>query len=92
MANYKTGAQRYNDRIDKIFNEARRLEKERLARGEKPNPSLTSPEEGMRHGWLIKGRNVSKSPAKTKAIAKKKETKKEYYKRHWADLSKYENN
>lgn len=28
MANYKTGAQRYNDRMDKIFSEAKRLEKD----------------------------------------------------------------
>lgn len=33
-----------------------------------------------------------RSAAKHKALGAKKETKKEYYKRHWADLSKYENN
>ena len=37
----RTGAQRYNNRQDKIFDRARKLEKERLARGEKPNPNLT---------------------------------------------------
>ena len=28
MANYKTGSQRYNDRMDKIFEEAKRLKKD----------------------------------------------------------------
>lgn len=28
MANHKTGAQRYNDRMDKIFDEAKRLKKD----------------------------------------------------------------
>lgn len=42
MANYKTGAQRYNDRMDKIFATARQTERERLARGEEHNPNLSS--------------------------------------------------
>lgn len=37
----RLGAQRYNNRMDKIWEGARRLERERLARGEKPNPNLT---------------------------------------------------
>ncbi len=36
-----SSAQRTNARQDKIFEEARRLEIERMARGEKPNPNLT---------------------------------------------------
>lgn len=73
MANYKTGAQRYNDRMEKIFSNAHRMEKERLERGEMPNPSLTSPEEGKKHGWIIKGREVSK--AKKHEVAKKMSTR-----------------
>jgi hypothetical protein len=42
MANYKTGAERYNDRMSKIWETARKIERERLARGEAPNPSLTN--------------------------------------------------
>ena len=41
MANHTTGAQRYNARMNKIWQEARALERERLARGEDPNPNLT---------------------------------------------------
>lgn len=37
----KTAAERYNDRVDKIFAKARQLERERLARGEIPNENLT---------------------------------------------------
>jgi len=66
MANYKTGAQRYNDRMDRIFSNAKNLEKKRLSEGKKPNPSLTSPEEALKHGWIIKGRDVKK-----REIAKK---------------------
>lgn len=60
MANYKSGAQRYNDRMDKIMENARRIERERLEGGHEPNPSLTSPEEGRKYGWEIKGREVRK--------------------------------
>jgi hypothetical protein len=60
MANYKTGSQRYNDRMDKIMADARRIERERLARGEKPNPNLTSPEEARQYGWNIRGRDVTR--------------------------------
>ncbi len=42
MANYKTGAQRYNDRMDKIMQNARKIEDERIAGGKRPNPNLTS--------------------------------------------------
>ena len=41
MANYKTGAQRYNDKMNKIMDTARATEKKRIAAGEKPNPNLT---------------------------------------------------
>lgn len=44
-ANYKTGAERHNDRQNRIMDKARSLEKERLARGEKPNPNLTEVDE-----------------------------------------------
>lgn len=37
----RTSAQRYNSRMERIWREARRIEKERVARGEKPNPNLT---------------------------------------------------
>jgi hypothetical protein len=60
MANYKTGAERYNDRARKIFEDAKRLERERLERGEMPNPSLTSPEDARKYGWNIVGREVTK--------------------------------
>jgi hypothetical protein len=39
--NHTTGAQRYNKRKDDIFANAHRIESERLANGEKPNPNLT---------------------------------------------------
>jgi hypothetical protein len=41
MANHTTGAQRTNARQDKIWEDAKRIERERVARGEKPNPNLT---------------------------------------------------
>jgi hypothetical protein len=63
MANHKSGAERHNDRMDKIVAEARRLEHERLERGEEPNPSLTSPEEARKYGWEITGREVKKLQA-----------------------------
>lgn len=62
MANYKSGAERYNDRMSKIFENAKRLEKERLERGEMPNPGLTSPEIGRKYGWEITGREVKPLP------------------------------
>jgi len=49
--------------MDKIVAEARRLEHERLERGEEPNPSLTSPEEARKYGWEITGREVKKLQA-----------------------------
>lgn len=56
----RLGAQRYNNRMEKIFENARRLERERLERGEMPNPSLTSPEDAAKYGWKIVGREVTK--------------------------------
>lgn len=41
MIKTATGAQRYNARMEKIWETARALEKERIARGEEPNPNLT---------------------------------------------------
>lgn len=60
MANYKSGSERYNDRMHKIHEDARRLERERLKRGEMPNPSLTSPEDARKYGWEMTGREVRK--------------------------------
>lgn len=60
MTNYLTASQRYNNKLHKIFADAHKLEQERLKAGEEPNPSLTSPEEAKRYGWLIKGREVTK--------------------------------
>lgn len=37
-----TKAQRYNRNMDKIFADARHIENERIAKGERPNPNLTS--------------------------------------------------
>lgn len=39
----RTSAERYNRRMAKIWENARRLEAERIARGEEPNPNLTAP-------------------------------------------------
>lgn len=61
MANHKSGSERYNDRISKIYEDARRVERERLERGEMPNPSLTSPEDALRYGWKITGREVARN-------------------------------
>jgi hypothetical protein len=58
------GVIRYNNKMDRIMANARRIEKERLSKGEEPNPSLTSPEEAKKHGWEIKGREVKKIVAK----------------------------
>ena len=58
MANYKRAAERHNDRMERIYAEARQLEHERLERGEEPNPSLTSPEDALKYGWVIIGRQV----------------------------------
>jgi hypothetical protein len=52
MANHKSGAERYNDRMAKIWEDAKRLERERLKRGEKPNSNLTSPEEAQKYQAL----------------------------------------
>lgn len=60
MANYKSGAERYNDRMAKLFENCRRLERENLERGAMPNPSLTSPEEARKYGWEITGREVKR--------------------------------
>lgn len=56
----RLGAERYNNRMAKIFDDAKRLERERLARGEVPNPNLTSPEDALKYGWRIVGREVSR--------------------------------
>lgn len=68
--NTTTGAQRANNRMDKIFSNAKKLEQERLIRGEMPNPSLTSPEEAAKYGWNIKGREVTKLPSAQKTTLK----------------------
>lgn len=39
---HMTGVQRYNARMEKIWEDARKLEAERLAKGERPNPNLTA--------------------------------------------------
>lgn len=41
MSNHTTGAQRYNAMKDKIFDTAHKIERDRIAKGEKPNPNLT---------------------------------------------------
>jgi hypothetical protein len=46
--------------MSKIWESARRLERERLERGEMPNPSLTSPEDARKYGWEITGREVKR--------------------------------
>lgn len=58
MIKTRLGAQRYNNRMAKLFDDARQLERERLERGDMPNPSLTSPEEALKYGWEIQGREV----------------------------------
>ena len=59
-ARRKTASERYNERMHKLFEQARRLEHERLERGEMPNPSLTDPETALRYGWVITGRDVKR--------------------------------
>jgi hypothetical protein len=61
MANYKTGSERYNDRVDKMMADCRRIERERLERGEMPNPSLTDPETALKYGWVMVGREVKRA-------------------------------
>jgi len=56
----RLGAIRYNNRMEKIMEDCRRLERERLERGEMPNPSLTDPETARKYGWEITGREVKK--------------------------------
>lgn len=56
----RLGAVRYNNRVDRLMADCRRIERERLARGEMPNPSLTSPEEARKYGWEIVGRTVTR--------------------------------
>lgn len=51
----------YNDRMRKIWDDCRKLERERLERGEMPNPNLTSPEDALKYGWIISGRNVTRA-------------------------------
>ena len=46
------GAQRYNNKMDRAFADAKRIEQERLRAGEEPNPNLTSPEEAKKYGWV----------------------------------------
>jgi hypothetical protein len=46
------GVQRHNNRMDNIWNDAKELERKRVAAGEEPNPSLTSPEEAAKYGWV----------------------------------------
>jgi hypothetical protein len=54
----RLGAERYNNRMAKIYTDAKQLERERLEHGEMPNPSLTSPEDALKYGWKIAGREV----------------------------------
>jgi hypothetical protein len=54
----KSKAERYNDRMEAILDTAKRLECERLKRGEMPNPGLTSPEKARKYGWKITGREM----------------------------------
>jgi hypothetical protein len=65
MANHKSGSERYNDKMAKIFENAKHLERERLKRGEMPNPGLTSQEDARKYGWEITGA----WPAKVTRIA-----------------------
>ena len=60
MRRQKTKSERYNDRMAKIYEDCRQLERERLERGEMPNPNLTDPETARRYGWEIVGRDVKK--------------------------------
>lgn len=60
MANHKRSSERYNDRMSKLYENARRIERERLERGEMPNPSLTSPDDARKYGWEIVGRKVTR--------------------------------
>jgi hypothetical protein len=55
----RLGAERYNNRMDKILENTRRLERERLERGQMPNPSLTDPETARQYGWHMVGREVT---------------------------------
>ena len=41
MIKTRLGAIRYNNRMDKIWNECKRLECDRLSQGEEPNKNLT---------------------------------------------------
>ena len=51
MANYLTGSQRYNNRMDKLWDRCHRLEKEILEKGGEPNPNLTDHATAARYGW-----------------------------------------
>lgn len=71
MANHTTGAQRYNNRMDKIMSNARDIESKRLSQGHAPNPSLTSSEVAKKHGWERKGNWGEFTKAKSKALKSK---------------------
>lgn len=43
----RLGAKRYNDRMNETVAYAKRLEHERLERGEIPNPNLTDPQTAL---------------------------------------------
>ena len=45
MANYLSGAERHNRKMNKIMDEARKLEDQRIKEGKRPNPNLTSPDD-----------------------------------------------
>jgi hypothetical protein len=47
--------------MGRIFENAHKLERERLEQGEEPNPSLTSPGEALKYGWIVTGRDVKKA-------------------------------
>lgn len=82
MANYKTGAQRYNDRMGKSFDKAKNEGRGLVGNSGSKGVGINSPA-------MMEAR---KSFARTKALKNKKETKKEYTKRHHDDLMKYETN
>jgi hypothetical protein len=74
MANYKSGSERYNDRMNKIWETAHRLEKERIGRGERLNENLTDPDSlPKNHPSRVKHEQWVAKEAKSKALKKKKE-------------------
>lgn len=89
MANYKTGAQRYNDRLHKIFDEGRRLNA--IHDKGRENHSKES-HKGEYSSCATCHKATDSNDSKKKVASKMKETKKAYMKRHHDDLMKYETN